>query len=569
MKKILLFGVFVFIFLFSLNPVFAEKYYVKNLEVVVKVQEDGSFIVSENIDVYFTDRAHGIIRAIPKKGDKIKDVFATNVNAIYTTGGILNVQFGDPDNLVIGDVNYKLKYKTIPKKAMDEFYLDIVGNKWETDINQATFKVIMPKTFDSKKVQIYSGGYGSETNKNHVSYSVENNVITGHTTKKLKPKEGIGIFIFLPKGYFKNSMFLEKQICIFLISLFTLFVYFIWYLYGKEDHVTPVVTFYPPKNLDALDSEVILKMKASERGFVSYIIELASKNYIKIDEQKNSFTLTKLQENCTKLSKREEKIINIIFGNKTSVTKDELSVSRTFYKKVDDILLDVNDSMEKIFCRDSIDFRTYILPVLLTICTVYTTAYALNNYDSNGIFVIFLSFSLFLVLVSTFYFSKNIMQKAIYSIILLVFVSIFCKGVVLFGIICSVVCAVCIIELPKRSTYGNKILGELLGLKHFIKTAEKNKLEKMIRNNPSYFYNILPYAYLLDVSDVWINQFEDIFAKYTECNGAHFTSSSFSNFTNSMQTCSIPTSQNGGISHSSSGGGFSGGGHGGGGASSW
>ena len=41
----------------------------------------------------------------------------------------------------------------------------------------------------------------------------------------------------------------------------------------------------------------------------------------------------------------------------------------------------------------------------------------------------------------------------------------------------------------------------------FIETAEKQKLESMVMDNPTYFYDILPFTYALGVSDKWIEKF--------------------------------------------------------------
>ena len=127
--------------------------------------------------------------------------------------------------------------------------------------------------------------------------------------------------------------------------------------------------------------------------------------------------------------------------------------------------------------------------------------------------------------------------------------------------------------MPKRTQYGNEMLGKLKGFKNFLETAEKEKLEAMVMQDPTYFYNILPYTYVLDVSDKWIKKFETISMQapswYDSPND--FNISSFNSFVNStMSTAqstmsSSPSSSSGG----SSGGGSSGGGSGGGGGGSW
>ena len=146
------------------------------------------------------------------------------------------------------------------------------------------------------------------------------------------------------------------------------------------------------------------------------------------------------------------------------------------------------------------------------------------------------------------------------------------------GIICIAVIILFAKIMPKRTPYGNEILGKLRGFKRFLETAEKTQLESLVSQNPEYFYNILPYTYALGVSDVWINQFETIALQapnwYDSSNDfdmhtfGSFMTSTMASATTAMS--SSPSSNSGGSSGgSSSGGGSSGGGSGGGGGGSW
>ncbi len=78
------------------------------------------------------------------------------------------------------------------------------------------------------------------------------------------------------------------------------------------------------------------------------------------------------------------------------------------------------------------------------------------------------------------------------------------------GILCVLGMFMCLEYLPKRTPYGNEMLGKIKGFKNFLETAEKEELEKMVSQNPTYYYDILPYAYVLDVSNKWIEEFEEI-----------------------------------------------------------
>lgn len=137
-------------------------------------------------------------------------------------------------------------------------------------------------------------------------------------------------------------------------------------------------------------------------------------------------------------------------------------------------------------------------------------------------------------------------------------------------IICNIGMAVCFNYMPKRTKYGNQMLGKILGFKHFLETAEKEKLETLVLQDPSYFYHILPYTYVLGVSDKWIQRFETISLQAPEWYDSldTFDIKSFESFMNStMETTESVSSSS--SDSDSSGGGISDGGSGGGGGSSW
>lgn len=147
----------------------------------------------------------------------------------------------------------------------------------------------------------------------------------------------------------------------------------------------------------------------------------------------------------------------------------------------------------------------------------------------------------------------------------------------MIGLLCIISMMFIVKYLPKRTKYGNEMLGKLKGFKNFLETVEKEKLESLVMENPNYFYDILPYTYVLGVSDKWIKKFESISLQAPTWYDSHhsFDISSFNKFMDSTMTTaqgamsSSPSSSGGSSSGSSSGGGSSGGGSGGGGGGSW
>lgn len=66
------------------------------------------------------------------------------------------------------------------------------------------------------------------------------------------------------------------------------------------------------------------------------------------------------------------------------------------------------------------------------------------------------------------------------------------------------------IFMKRKTEYGELITARVKGFRHFLITAEKPRLEALVAENPNYFYNILPYTYVMNVSKKWIKKFENI-----------------------------------------------------------
>lgn len=268
-----------------------------------------------------------------------------------------------------------------------------------------------------------------------------------------------------------------------------------------------------------------------------------------------------------------------------------------FYETTNNILLNINNKKNKnqIFektasCKSKFIILLMIL-TLITIIAIPTLEYAgvgelgmtlflclfYTPFFAVGIFVkmpipikiFWLGFTTFhsLAFFSSMPIANAVTTETIYLIGLLI------------GIACIIGMIICIKLMPKRTQYGNQMLGKIKGFKNFLQTVEKDKLESMVLQNPNYFYDILPYTYVLGVSDKWISKFETISMQapswYNSPTG--FNTTTFGSFmkttmasTNRAMSSSPSSSSSSGSSGGgSSGGGSSGGGSGGGGGGSW
>lgn len=64
--------------------------------------------------------------------------------------------------------------------------------------------------------------------------------------------------------------------------------------------------------------------------------------------------------------------------------------------------------------------------------------------------------------------------------------------------------------MKRKTEYGETVSARVAGFREFLDTVEKEKLEALVEEEPNYFYNILPYTYVLNISKKWIEKFENI-----------------------------------------------------------
>ena len=612
-----------------------DGYTINNYDIIIKVKENNVLDITENINVNFNESRHGIYRTIPLfntitrlDGTTSKNkVQITNikVNEPYTKSiqnGKLNLQIGDPDRTITGPKTYSIHYDynlgKDPSKDYDELYFNLIGNEWDTNINKVNFMINLPKEFDSDNLGFSTGKFGT-TSSNDVYHQVNGNTISGYTLKTLEPGEGLTIRLELEEGYFKNAKlqvdWKESLIYIFPI-LFPILCYNLWKKYGKDDKVVKTIEFNPPDGMNSLDVGFYYKGIATDKDVISLLLYFANKGYLKISKTqvpklfgtRESFTITKLKEYdgndwCEKtfleglFRKRRKDQSPYLIGIQTipsnKVTEEDLKDN--FYITIRHILNDKKskENQDKIFDSKSVRKKGSIMAAIVITLLMIIIPPFLTTYDFIGTF-----FPLFIaalaISIYTYYTAKALEEKTkklpsillmtlviiivlcisffAFPNVLLAFDSITLTGY-LIGLICIIIMTIFYRIIPKRTPYGIEILGKIKGFKEFIETAEKDKLETLVQDNPTYYYDILPYAYVLGVSNTWMKKFESMSYQppnwYEGSTDFHISDFDHFMFSATRTMTSAPSSSMSSGSSGGSGGGSAGGGSGGGGGGSW
>ena len=584
MRTIFLSLLFFISFVFPLK---AENFFIENYNVVLRVNREQNVWVSEDIDTVFTQSSHGIIRDIPMAHSHVSDINVSEPYTVNRTLGMVSLKIGKADEWIRGKHSYKINFQHLLRGKDNEFYYNIIGTDWNVPINNAHFIVVLPQKINPDDVGISIGKYGTEGFNGNALYEVRDNYVSGYITKPLQPYEGITIRIKMPDGYFVSHKSEKIRIVWLGLLICTLMSFLIWHIFGRDEHITPVVSFYPPPDITSADAEQIYTEKVSKRGLASLIVYLANLGYISIKSDKSDFMLKKISD-YEGDNEFLSAVMRILFHDKyeKAVCGYHLKNSKEFYKSWKALETNINRKKYKgrFFEKSSMNFVLWFLMMALLIANVSLTVFTLFDYDfSFGYIASFFSFEMIIVLM-VLLLSKgiNIAAMIYLSLFFLAqFMSFIPQALevvnpentpqVIIGCVCSLISFICFKEMLKPNWYGRQILGHLLGLKRFIEVAEKKRLEKMVEENPEYFYQILPFAYVLGVSDKWIKQFENIAISQPEWGDGVFHFSNFNYLMKNFNSVTMPTIANGGIQRSSSsgGGGFSGGGFGGGGGRSW
>ncbi len=586
-------------------------FYVDDFNIIIDVNKDNSFDITEEIRVYFNQSKHGIYRNIPLRntvsrldGTKTKNfakISNIEVNNSYTTNindGYYYLQIGDASTLVSGYQEYVIKYNynigKDPLKDKDEFYFNIIGNEWDSVITYVTFTINMPEEFDSSLLGFSNGPVNSTTND--VVYTVSKNTIKGSLSTPLYKGDSLTIRLELPEGYFseaKSFYGVNNIIAIIIPIASVLIAWLIYYIRKRNVKIVDAIEFYPPDDYNSLEIAFLYNGAVDNKDIISLLVYLADKKYLKIEEKTSkSLNTSYSTTEIIKLrdydgNKYEESIfMESLFKSGNKILLDD--VGDELYKTIYDIKNKMNSKTNKqtIYLESNKKYK--VLYIFMAILAFYISSilnslyyYTLEMIVIDTIAILFFAVVLYLMLISKT--SKTL--KVIISLLVIVFAIIFLMvdkykymygNLIIFSSVLSIICYVIVICFASvfnfRTEFGNKIYGRILGFKKFLETAEKDKLEDLTEKNPEYFYDILPYAYVLGVSDKWIKNFEGIVLSAPSWYDGEdiFNIVSFNSKINStINYVSSSSSFDGGSSVGSSGGGSSGGGSGGGGGGSW
>lgn len=543
--------------------------YVKNFNSEVTFNQDSSIDIEETIDYVFTSYRHGIYREIPTnyktQGSftrptllKLKDLYyfeTINPTDKYDSyeksfsNGYTIFKIGDAEETIIGNntyvIDYKLTYAVNYFDDHDELYLNITGNGWEVPIQNVETTINLPGTITDYRC--YTGALG-ETYTNCTIQKIANSDTLTVTAGPLDVYEGLTVVVAMPKGTVADTTS-QQRVQTILANLGILLpipaivlAIILLKKFNKNKKLTVIPHYDAPKGINPLVATYVYKKNLPNNGISAEIIYLAINKYIKIKQiSEKDYELIKT-EKIPPEDPEELKLYNGLFESGDSVSLKKLSTK--FFNTVNTL-------------RGSLDKRMY-----------NDGYFSKKQSNISGGFLALGIVGLFIIFSSAGFFSDHAAMSWFVGL-LLSFVAI-----IIFAT-----------RIDKRDTQGNELFYELEGLKMYINTAEKHRIE--FHDNPKkylgVFEKLLPYAIIFGLEKKWAKEFEDLYTtppEWYDGNNNLFNSyilaNSLTHMNQQIATRAVATNSSHGFSSSHGGfggsgfsGGHSGGGFGGGGGGSW
>ncbi len=564
---------------------------------------------------------------------KVNDKFETSTKS-NGVAKVETIKIGSKDKTIIGKKDYNISYKyTIyksnkKKSKGDYIYYSLLPSKWNSSINRLNVTIILPKKINSKEISLYYGKYGTKNNvidQANIEYLSDGKMKITFSEQNIEMGSGLSIFTKVPNGYFVNEHTRDGySLNILLIGLALALISFIlWIIFGRDPKMIKPVEFYPPYGIDPLYAGYLLKNEINTQDMSSLYMYMANKGYIKLEINNNKlkdddisslknvdefddedieiiFTKTANKEQLKNESEYVQMIFESIFRNENIVNYKDLDVDFWEY------FLDANILAKKTCHRKVLQFYKNTSDFFSTIEKVFIAIYLLalgfylwkigpnNLYGLVGFVATFIISGVGLSITEN---KKEVIGKGrlIFNYILFNIIGILGVCILAYqtkiaglGIKTGIIAGIFIIiamffqRYEKAKTKeGAAFIGKVIGFKDYLKTAEEDRLRLLVKEEPSYFYDILPYAQVFGISDEWIDKFKTIeVVKPSWAMGnwygimwlntyMYHTNSFTSTGLSNLQDIESNALDDGFGSGGFGSGGFSGGGFGGGGGGSW
>ena len=387
---------------------------------------------------------------------------------------------------------------------------------FEYPVEQLSFSVSLPGEFD--EAPVFLSGYHEQDIERSITYSISGVTITGTVDIPLKDRETLFMTLQAPDGMFPRSQAaggsLVFDVWAMGICAFLALVY--WFATMAHLPSWPTYRSTPPDGVCAGMVGSYLTRRPADLTMM--VIHWAQLGYLIIQLDDNGRVILHKKMNMgNERSNFEQRCFRNLFGKKQMADATGYRYARLY------------ESTAIASRRFSAGFRKDSgNPLLLRILSAGVGVFAgiaMGDLVSTSpawriIWMILLST---LTTAASWQLQKGMFclrqpdrQDLIYGIILSA--AVLGAGIVItnalpyaaIGIIWSALAGIMGAWGGKRSENGTRICSDLNGLRRYMKKVTRTELLRILRSNPDYYYELIPFAYAMGVDRRFSNQFESL-----------------------------------------------------------
>ena len=625
-KKFSILFIFMAIFLLNtsrLDAVILHSEKIRNYEVTVQINKNGTLTVNEVIDYQFGEEPkHGIYRDIPLRSKRFGfDVHKSfiKMNWIkrdgkdeeYTKNHFyegIRYRIGSETELVnlyktesIYELNYDIYNAVFEKDGIYQVYYNAIGQFWNVPIEQASVIIRFPdgqkiKKNEIEKLEVYTGSYGEKGENYDI---LENDEEIHISTKELGAKKGLTFMLNLKTDKISPTLvdklkivYLSNPAIIilpFLLLFLTIYSIVTWKFFGKDPQGKSVIPeFNLPKDISPMFAAYINGERDTVEILNAGIFTLLTKGFIVANRVNGEIKYNKESKTAytqeTELAEEERMLLDALSSEKNDIFGSE----KRIYNKANSIIEILKDKYHKIIYKNN---GSFLVPFYCAAPVFMIFIFSQTNFEIFNPFII-----LYILITLGSFFHRiwiTVSKKLLIGLVIIVILGVsFYQGIEIF-VFTTYFVILFIVYAKLIGKYTNEGLRKkeyLKGMKMYIKTAEENQIRKFdnVKELIEYFNGILPFAvalgvkneaiklmkktiklYNFDINESYINSRTHIYA-YSNHSFTNAFSRSYSSGKSKIMSEKFSSSKSGsGGGGFFSGGGFSGGGSGGGGGGSW
>lgn len=339
--------------------------------------------------------------------------------------------------------------------------------------------------------------------------------------------------LFDIKGISLSLSEIDFILIIFAIILVAVLIAFLVYYFkhrDKKDIVT-TVEFSSPDDMTPAEVGFLIDGVVDGADISSMLVYWAGKKFIEISKDKKNQKLIRLVDALPEDAKDYEKVLfNKIFGSDKEVFVKEISKKLGSDQTVANVSTQIEKSVgEKYFDSKTITYRQFFICFFATIFYFAVSYCGIMFYPVSGIFAtittgLFILCSDWVLNYYDYRHKNNAFKGRLISFVcFLILIGAIAAGCMILFIILKLyfeaffLLAICVVmffsvllsrNIRIYTKEGKEKLGKIIGFKEFIDTAEADRIKMMVEKNPNFYYDVLPYAYVLGVSDKWIKNLD-------------------------------------------------------------